>query len=105
MKHLRLAALPVLLLASACATSANAGAGATAQRGDPNLIRRTELSEAQLAYAASDVLHLHALRDKLDGMLMREGRASLAEACFRFLPHRARLDLLGWAEDDIFAHS
>ncbi|MCC6984454.1 MAG: ribonuclease D [Bauldia sp.] len=64
-----------------------------------------ELSEAQLAYAASDVLHLHALRDKLDGMLMREGRASLADACFRFLPHRARLDLLGWAEEDIFAHS
>jgi ribonuclease D len=64
-----------------------------------------ELSEAQLAYAASDVLHLHALRDKLDAMLMREGRASLADACFRFLPHRARLDLLGWGEEDIFAHS
>jgi ribonuclease D len=64
-----------------------------------------ELSEAQIAYAASDVLHLHALKDKLDAMLAREGREELAEACFRFLPHRARLDLAGWADEDIFAHS
>ena len=62
-------------------------------------------SEAQLAYAASDVLHLHALREKLDAMLAREGRTALAAACFAFLPTRASLDLLGWAEDDIFSHS
>jgi ribonuclease D len=63
------------------------------------------LTDAQVAYAASDVLHLHALRDKLDAMLAREGRADLAAACFRFLPDRARLDLAGWAEQDIFSHS
>jgi ribonuclease D len=63
------------------------------------------LSDAQLTYAASDVLHLHALRDKLDAMLAREGRTELAAACFRFLPDRARLDLAGWAAEDIFAHS
>ncbi len=63
------------------------------------------LSEAQLAYAASDVLHLHALRDKLDPMLAREGRTELAKACFDFLPTRARLDLGGWEDEDIFAHS
>jgi ribonuclease D len=63
------------------------------------------LSEAQLAYAASDVLHLHALKDKLDVMLAREGRTELAAACFRFLPDRARLDLAGWAGEDIFSHS
>jgi ribonuclease D len=63
------------------------------------------LTDAQLAYAASDVLHLHALRERLDGMLAREGRAELAQACFRFLPERARLDLAGWASEDIFAHS
>lgn len=63
------------------------------------------LSEAQVAYAASDVLHLHALREKLDAMLAREGRTELAEACFGFLPHRAKLDLAGWAEQDIFSHS
>jgi ribonuclease D len=63
------------------------------------------LSEAQLAYAASDVLHLHALRERLDTMLKREGRFDLAQTCFAFLPTRARLDLLGWAENDIFAHS
>src|SRR6266576_93881 len=51
------------------------------------------------------VLHLHALKDKLDVLLAREGRAELAAACFRFLPDRARLDLAGWAADDIFAHS
>ncbi|HEX5453648.1 MAG TPA: ribonuclease D [Stellaceae bacterium] len=62
------------------------------------------LSEEQLRYAASDVLHLHALRDRLDGMLAREGRAELAGSCFEFLPARARLDLAGWAEQDIFAH-
>ena len=62
------------------------------------------LSEAQVAYAASDVLHLHALRERLDEMLAREGREELAEACFRFLPTRVRLDLGGWAEEDIFAH-
>jgi ribonuclease D len=63
------------------------------------------LSDAQLAYAASDVLHLHALREKLDVMLAREGRDELAQACFRFLPDRARLDLAGFAAEDIFAHS
>jgi ribonuclease D len=64
-----------------------------------------ELSEAQVAYAASDVLHLHALKDRLEVMLAREGRAGLAAACFAFLPDRARLDLAGWGEEDIFAHS
>jgi ribonuclease D len=64
-----------------------------------------QLSEAQVAYAASDVLHLHQLRDKLDAMIVRAGRADLAKACFEFLPTRARLDLLGWGEEDIFAHS
>jgi len=63
------------------------------------------LSEAQLAYAASDVLHLHALREKLDQMLAREGRTELAKACFDFLPSRAKLDLQGWELEDIFAHS
>jgi len=64
-----------------------------------------DLTEAQVAYAASDVLHLHALKAKLDGMLAREGRDALAAACYRFLPDRVRLDLAGWAEEDIFAHS
>ena len=64
-----------------------------------------ELTEAQVAYAASDVLHLHALKAKLDVLLAREGRDELAQACFRFLPDRARLDLAGWATEDIFAHS
>jgi ribonuclease D len=63
------------------------------------------LTEAQLAYAASDVLHLHALKEKLDAILLREGRADLAAACFRFLPDRVRLDLAGWAGEDIFAHA
>jgi ribonuclease D len=63
------------------------------------------LTDAQLAYAASDVLHLHALKERLDAMLAREGRTELAAACFRFLPHRVRLDLAGWAAEDIFAHS
>jgi ribonuclease D len=63
------------------------------------------LTDAQVAYAASDVLHLHALKERLDSMLAREGRATLADACFRFLPERARLDLAGWAAEDIFAHS
>jgi ribonuclease D len=63
------------------------------------------LSEAQIAYAASDVLHLHALKDRLDQMLAREGRSDFAEACFRFLPVRAKLDLAGFAELDIFAHT
>jgi ribonuclease D len=62
------------------------------------------LSDAQVAYAATDVLHLHALKDKLDAMLAREGRSDLAAACFRFLPDRARLDLAGWAGEDIFSH-
>ncbi len=62
------------------------------------------LSEAQLAYAASDVLHLHALRARLDIMLTREGRMDMAQACFSFLPTRARLDLMGWPENDIFSH-
>jgi ribonuclease D len=64
-----------------------------------------DLTDAQVAYAASDVLHLHALKAKLDVMLAREGRQELAAACFRFLPDRVRLDLAGWASDDIFAHS
>ena len=63
------------------------------------------LSDAQVNYAASDVLHLHALKDRLDAMLAREGRAELAAACFRFLPDRVRLDLAGWAAEDIFSHS
>jgi len=63
------------------------------------------LSEAQLAYAASDVLHLHALRERLDAMLAREGRLQLAQACFDFLPTRAKLDLQGWEAEDIFSHS
>jgi len=63
------------------------------------------LTKAQIDYAASDVLHLHKLRDKLDVMLAREGRAELAQACFRFLPTRALLDLEGWPETDIFAHA
>jgi ribonuclease D len=63
------------------------------------------LTEAQLAYAASDVLHLHGLRERLDAMLVREGRTELAQACFDFLPFRAKLDLGGWEAEDIFAHS
>ena len=63
------------------------------------------LTEAQVAYAASDVLHLHALKAKLDAMLAREGREELAAACLRFLPDRVRLDRAGWALEDIFAHS
>ena len=63
------------------------------------------LSEAQLAYAASDVLHLHGLRERLDAMLAREGRTELAKACFEFLPTRSQLDLDGWEAEDIFAHS
>ncbi len=64
-----------------------------------------ELSSDQLTYAASDVLYLHAVKAKLDQMLAREGRLDVADACFRFLPHRARLDLLGWDDErDIFAH-
>ncbi len=64
-----------------------------------------ELTEAQLAYAASDVLHLHALRTKLEAMLAREGRAQYAQAAFDFLPTRARLDLDGWSDTDIFSHT
>ena len=63
------------------------------------------LTDAQLSYAASDVLHLHALKSRLDERLAREGRIGLADSCFRFLPTRAALDLAGWAEEDIFAHS
>ena len=63
-----------------------------------------ELTEAQLDYAASDVLYLHQLRDALDERLEREGRAGLARSCFDFLPARAKLDLAGWPEIDIFAH-
>lgn len=64
-----------------------------------------DLSDAQLAYAASDVLHLHALKEKLDAMLVREGRVEIAQSCFDFLPSRAALDLAGWEDVDIFAHS
>lgn len=63
------------------------------------------LTEAQLTYAASDVLHLHALKMRLDIMLEREDRMDIAKACFGFLPTRAKLDLAGWPETDIFAHS
>jgi ribonuclease D len=63
-----------------------------------------QLSETQLRYAARDVLHLHALKARLDLMLAREGRTALAQACFDFLPIRAELDLAGWPEQDIFAH-
>lgn len=63
------------------------------------------LTDAQVAYAATDVLHLHALMDKLNGMLAREDRTGLASACFDFLPHRVQLDLAGWANEDIFSHS
>jgi len=66
---------------------------------------QANLSEEQVAYAASDVLHLHAVRARLDAMLAREGRDALARACFEFLPHRAVLDVAGWEDSDIFAHS
>ena len=64
-----------------------------------------ELSDAQLNYAASDVLYLHAAKERLVAMLVREGRLELARSCFAFLPVRAELDLLGWPESDIFAHT
>jgi len=64
-----------------------------------------KLSADQVAYAASDVLHLHALKTRLDTMLAREGRAELAQACFDFLPSRAQLDVAGWEDVDVFAHS
>ena len=64
-----------------------------------------ELSKAQTEYAASDVLYLHKLRETLNEMLVREGRMEIAQACFDFLPTRAQLDLAGWPETDIFAHS
>lgn len=63
-----------------------------------------ELTAEQLAYAASDVLYLHQLKAKLEVLLDREGRRDLAEACFRFLPDRAELDLLGWQDEDVFSH-
>ena len=63
------------------------------------------LTQAQVDYAASDVLHLHAARTRLDAMLAREGRTDLARNCFDFLPTRARLDLAGWPDTDIFAHT
>jgi ribonuclease D len=65
---------------------------------------RAELTEAQRSYAAHDVLHLHAIRERLDEMLEREGRLPLAEACFAFLRHRVELDLGGWGGVDVFAH-
>ena len=64
-----------------------------------------QLSKAQVEYAASDVLYLHRLRERLNEMLIREGRMELAQSCFDFLPTRAELDLAGWPESDIFAHS
>jgi ribonuclease D len=64
-----------------------------------------KLSDAQLSYAASDVLHLHGLRERLNVMLARENRTELAQSCFDFLPTRAKLDLSGWENEDIFAHS
>jgi len=62
------------------------------------------LTDEQMKYAASDVLYLHQMKEKLDVMLAREGRTELAQACFEFLPARALLDLAGWPESDIFAH-
>lgn len=64
----------------------------------------SELTEEQVEYAAADVLYLHRLREKLDALLVREGRVALASACFNFLPARAALDLAGWSEEDIFSH-
>ncbi len=64
-----------------------------------------ELTQAQQEYAASDVLYLHALKEQMDERLEREGRTDIAQTCFEFLPTRARLDLMGWPETDIFAHS
>jgi ribonuclease D len=64
-----------------------------------------QLTDAQISYAATDVLHLHAIKQKLDAMLAREHRTGLAAACFRFLPDRVKLDLGGWASEDIFSHS
>ena len=64
----------------------------------------TELTASQIEYAAADVLYLHQLRERLDEMLVREGRDDLAKACFAFVPHRAALDLAGWGDSDIFAH-
>ena len=66
--------------------------------GSPNL------TEAQIEYAASDVLHLHKLKEELDSRLIRENRLEIAQACFNFLPQRAKLDILGWPEHDIFSH-
>jgi len=63
------------------------------------------LTAEQIEYAAADVLHLHRLREKLDAMLIREGRMELAQACFAFLPHRAMLDVAGFANEDVFAHA
>ncbi|MBW4962406.1 ribonuclease D [Sulfitobacter sp. CW3] len=63
-----------------------------------------KLTKAQIDYAASDVLHLHKLRDALNVMLLREDRMDIAQACFDFLPTRAQLDLAGWPDTDIFAH-
>ncbi|MBT2131744.1 ribonuclease D [Aliiroseovarius lamellibrachiae] len=63
-----------------------------------------ELTDAQLAYAASDVLYLHRLKEELDARLIREGRMEMAQACYDFLPMRAQLDLAGWPEQDIFSH-
>ena len=62
------------------------------------------LSQQQMAYAASDVLHLHKLKARLEAMLVRDGRMAAAEACFRFLPERAALDLAGFEDQDIFSH-
>jgi ribonuclease D len=64
-----------------------------------------DLTDAQISYAAADVIYLHALKERLDAMLAREGRETLAAACFCFLPHRVRLDIAGFADEDIFAHS
>lgn len=65
----------------------------------------SDLSEAQIGYAASDVEHLHAIKDALEARLSREGRLALAQSCFGFIPVRAELDLLGWEDEDIFSHS
>jgi ribonuclease D len=85
-------------------SSLPAGAVGKAKAIESPSFERHGLSDEQLRYAASDVLHLHALKAKLDEMLAREGRSGLAQACFDFLPTRALLDLGGWAEEDVFAH-
>jgi len=105
----RLAWIAVLGLAAQTAQAAQPAAVKIPDKNLEAVLRaelrdvKGDLTEAQLAYAASDVLHLHALKDKLEALLRRENRLDLAEACFDFLPTRARLDLAGW-NGDVFSH-